>query len=80
MGYFSNGESGRAYQEQYCHRCVHWPPNPDDGGCSVWLLHMIRNYEDCNDDSSPLHTLIPRSKDGLSNERCTMFHPNRFMK
>ena len=26
-----------------------------------------------NDDSSILHLLIPRSKDGLGNEQCTMF-------
>jgi len=77
MGYFPNGESGRDYQEQYCSRCVHWPPNPDDGGCTVWLLHLMNNYNECNKPDSYLHTLIPR--DGIENKRCTMFHPNPFL-
>lgn len=71
MAYFSNGSEGESYYEQYCSRCIH--EKPDDGGCMVWLLHMMHNYDECNKKDSFLHTLIPRSKDSLSNERCTMF-------
>lgn len=70
MGYFPNGESGRDYEAQYCDRCVH--QKPDDGGCSVFLLHLLHNYEECNKPGSFLHTLIPR--DGIENKQCTMFH------
>lgn len=73
MGYFSNGAEGEFYEEMYCNRCVH--QKPDDGGCVVWFLHLLRNYEDCNNPDSPLHVLIPRSAGGLSNEQCRMFHP-----
>ena len=68
MGYFSNGTEGELYQEAYCDRCIH-----RHGGCAVWLAHMLRNYQDCNDDESVLHVLIPRSTDHLDNEECRMF-------
>ena len=77
MGYFSNGTEGMAYQEAYCERCVHWPKDPADGGCAVWLAHLMRNYDDCNDKRSVLHVLIPRSEDGLRNEQCKLFHERR---
>jgi hypothetical protein len=73
MGYFPNGDAGKAYEEQYCERCVH--QKPDDGGCAVWLAHMVHNYDECNKDESILHLLIPRTKDKLWNEQCAMFHP-----
>lgn len=38
----------------------------------VWLLHLMRNYDDCNDPKSPLHVPIPR--EGIENKQCTMFH------
>ena len=72
MGYFPNGTAGDMYQAEYCHRCVHWPEDPADGGCSVWFLHMIHNYDECNNSESMLHTLIPRREDGW-NAKCTMF-------
>ena len=76
MGYFSNGTEGELYQEAYCFRCIHWPPDPNDGMCAVWQAHMLRNYEDCNNESSPLHVMIPRSKaPDYGNERCRMFIP-----
>jgi hypothetical protein len=75
MGYFPNGTAGEMYEEQYCSRCVH-----QEDGCAVWLAHLLKNYDDCNDDSSILHMLIPRSEDGLSNEKCKMFwDKNRVM-
>lgn len=37
------------------------------------MAHMLRNYDDCNEDDSPLHMLIPRTADKLGNEMCRMF-------
>jgi hypothetical protein len=72
MAYFSNGTEGEMYHEQWCSRCLH--DNPDaERLCPIWGLHLMRNYDDCNNDNSVLHVLIPRSADKLSNERCTMF-------
>lgn len=68
MGYFSNGNEGMDYEARYCDHCVH------NGKCTVWLLHNLHNYKECNNNDSMLHTLIPRSKDGIGNEKCTMFH------
>ena len=68
MGYFSNGTESGIYQNVYCKKCVH-DINDD---CQVWLLHSLYNYDECNNDESFLHDLIPRSKDG-GNEKCTMF-------
>jgi len=67
VGYFSNGTEGESYHAQYCARCVH------DDSCSIWLLHMMHNYDECNKPQSFLHVLIPRSKDQLGNEQCSMF-------
>jgi len=71
MGYFSNGSEGMDYQERYCSKCVHDVKQ----NCSVWLAHLTSNYEECNKPDSILHVLIPRSKDGLTNEQCTLFLP-----
>lgn len=70
MGYFSNGSEGDDYQRRYCDRCVHWQ---NDNPCAVWGLHMVRNYQDCNDKASALHVLIPRR--GIENLQCAMFIP-----
>lgn len=72
MGYFSNGTEGQSYEAQYCNRCAH--EGPEDGpGCAVLLAHLLYNYDECNNENSILHILIPRSEDGLSNEECQMF-------
>lgn len=71
MGYFSNGSEGEGYEEEYCSRCEH------QDGCAVWLAHMLYNYDECNKENSILHLLIPRSKDHLGNERCSMFIEKR---
>jgi hypothetical protein len=73
MGYFSNGSESMAYEAQYCDRCLHQKSNDNDGGCAVWLAHMLYNYDECNNPNSILHLLIPRSKGGLDNAQCTMF-------
>lgn len=67
MGYFSNGPEGEIYENEHCSKCVHGE------NCSVWLAHMIHNYEECNKKDSILHLLIPRSSDGPWNDKCTMF-------
>jgi hypothetical protein len=74
MGYFSNGTEGMEYQAQYCDKCIHWPADPDKGGCHVWLLHLLHNGAD-DKVHEALNILIPRTADGLGNEKCTMFHP-----
>lgn len=72
MGYFSNGEEGRMYEEQWCRRCLH---EDDQHGCSVWAVHFTHNYDQSKNPAlaAVLTELIPRSADGLSNLRCTMF-------
>lgn len=71
MGYFSNGSEGMDYEAHYCSRCIH--QKPDEGGCMVWLAHLLHNYKECNNKNSILHLLIPRTTDGLGNEQCKMF-------
>lgn len=71
MGYFSNGTEGEMYEAEYCSRCIH--QKPDEGGCAIWLAHMLHNYEECNKKDSILHLLIPRAKDGPWNDQCRMF-------
>jgi hypothetical protein len=68
MGYFPNGSAGEDYHHRYCSRCVH-----DKDNCPVWLAHLLHNYDECNRPESILHLLIPRSKDGLDNDKCLMF-------
>ncbi len=68
MGYFSNGCEGDSFRAKHCDNCVH-----DAKGCTVWLLHLLHNYAECNKPDSMLHTLIPRKEDGWNGD-CTMFH------
>jgi len=72
MGYFSNGSESMAYEARYCDRCLHQGP-PDGPGCTVWLAHLLHNYDDSNNKDSILNVLIPRTEDGLGNTQCTMF-------
>lgn len=73
MGYFPNSDAGLFYEAKYCARCIHYDPDMENEGCAVMLAHLIHGYDECNDDDSILHILIPRSKDGLDNEQCKMF-------
>lgn len=68
MGYFSNGTEGDAYQARYCDQCKH-----SLNGCAVWDAHILYSYGASGNVTDILKMLIPVSKDGLSNERCTMF-------
>jgi hypothetical protein len=72
MGYFSNGSAGDYYENKYCSRCVHVNGKDGKSGCAVMLAHLVHNYEECNNDGSILHLLIPRDKDGW-NQECQMF-------
>lgn len=76
MGYFPNGSAGEYYENKYCSRCIHYKDKP---ACAVWELHLFRNYDACNDESSPLHVLIPISKDCCHNLQCRMFKPAEVM-
>lgn len=68
MGYFPNGTAGEIYRDRFCSRCIH------GHSCTVWLVHMLFNYEECNKPESILHHLIPISKQiPVENEQCTMF-------
>lgn len=78
MGYFANGSEGSGYEEEYCDKCIH---NTGEMGCPIWGLHLLFNYD--QNKKTPegeaiavvLDTLIPRSKDDLDNEQCSMFVP-----
>lgn len=74
MGYFSNGTEGDCYEQRYCQTCIH--QNGPDGRsmCAVWAAHMLKNYDECNNDESILHMLIPRDGKG-HNGICSMHAP-----
>jgi hypothetical protein len=68
MGYFSNGTEGEMYRRTYCSLCRH---DDEDAGCAVWYAHLMWVGDAAK--APVLDALIPRSKDGLTNEQCTMF-------
>lgn len=70
MGYFANGSEGMDYEAQFCERCIHGQSEDDD--CAVWLAHLLKNYDECNNKNSILHVLIPRQPGG-GNGQCRMF-------
>jgi hypothetical protein len=72
MGYFSNASEADCYRETHCVNCAHQGA-PDETVCPVWMAHLIFNYDECNNERSILHSLIPRRIDGPGNELCTMF-------
>lgn len=72
MGYFSTGTEAQAYEADFCDRCSNREVN---GGCIIWMMHLMENYDECNNPDSHLHMLIPRRKDGAGNEQCAMFNP-----
>lgn len=73
MGYFSNGTEGSLYESQYCDRCENQHP---EKGCWIWDEHLFHNYEECNNDDSYLHRLIPQKQEEGGhpyNGECVMF-------
>ena len=62
------------YEERWCSRCIH-----ASAGCAVWAAHLMFDYDQCADTEKGkaikdiLNMFIPLSKDGLSNNKCTMF-------
>ena len=82
MAYFSNGTEGRNYEAAYCVKCVNFRDNGSGSlGCSIMDAHAFANYDQLKDGEGNLKTvlniLIPRGKDGLGNEQCSMFLPGR---
>ena len=73
MGYFSCGCEGMNYEAEWCDNCVHQHPK---FGCPIWDVHLLYNYEECNKPDSILHKLIPRTKNGLWNDKCVFFEGN----
>lgn len=73
MGYFSNSLEALEYEAQVCQRCAHAQGEQGNAACAVWMAHFIHNYDECNNEQSILHELIPKSPDGLSNDQCAMF-------
>lgn len=71
MGYFSNSDEGLAFESRWCNRCVHEERNGT--GCHVMLVHLLFAYGATPEQEKVLDVLIPRSKDGLSNNQCSMF-------
>ena len=71
MAYFSNGEEGRIYHEQWCLKCLHWQGLDDLHICPVWDLHVTYNRDGANNKEHFLHRLIPM-KDGYAT-KCEMF-------
>ncbi len=72
MGYFSNSTEGLDYQHQYCRRCQnHRGPSEEEKSCPIWDVHLMFNYDECNNPESFLGYFIPRN--GLINEQCNMF-------
>ena len=71
MAYFANGTQGMIYEETYCQHCIH------NDACPILKEHFLHNYSKEPDKRAILDWLIPRSKDGLHNEKCTMFYKAR---
>ena len=57
MGYFSSGSEAEEFEDTVCIDCVR------HGDCPVWSMHMIYNYDECNNKDSLLHKMIPVDED-----------------
>jgi len=75
MGYFPNGTSHEIWAQENCNKCFL-------GGrqCPIELAHLLYNYEQCKDEKSILHLLIPMTEDGLCNESCGCFIDRSWVK
>ena len=75
MGYFSNGTEGDQYEEKYCNNCAREVLiiNGQEHGCPIWFVHMMYNYEECNNEKSILHKMIPRNDHDTFNGQCNFF-------
>jgi hypothetical protein len=77
MGYFSNASEGLAYQKQWCFRCKHWPDDSNEGGCTVWSIHQLHNYKQC--EKSKIGSLLKEilgcfiTQEKTFNCKCAMF-------
>lgn len=78
MGFFSNGDEGRIYQEIYCSKCINWKEDEFGHGCPIWDLHLNHSYELCNSRSLAkrmLDYLIPKGT--CFNGQCRMFQVSK---
>ena len=73
MAYFPNGTSAEIYEAEYCRRCLHHRGADGRSMCPIMMLHMIYNYDLCNQPDNWLDELIPRTADRVDNEQCTLF-------
>jgi hypothetical protein len=73
MGYFSNNTEGDMYEAKYCSKCVHQKEELGEE-CPILVAHAFFNYDQEGDLEAVLNMMIPRK--GISNQQCTMFHPN----
>jgi hypothetical protein len=69
MAYFSNGSEGEFFEAQWCSKCVH---DGKEAGCPVMALHIIYNYQECNNKESFLGILISDEP-----KVCNMFHETK---
>ena len=75
MAYFANGTEAEMFEARWCARCVHSLP---DDGCPVMAAHWLWNYDECNNDDSILHKMIPI--EGVTNGVCFMFREDAGQK
>ena len=64
MGYFPNSTAAEYYEAQWCEKCTYY----HDGECPCLQAHLLWNYDECNNEDSLLHKMIPR--DGVENKEC----------
>ena len=57
------------YEAEHCSQCLH---ATDEAGCAVMMAHRLKNYDECNNEDSILHMLIPKDDKGFP-QICRMF-------
>lgn len=60
MAYFANGTEQMIFEDTVCKGCKY------QGDCQIMDLHMLYNYDECNNKDSILHKAIPCDEDGFS--------------
>jgi len=72
MAHFEDNESGLAYEQRYCTRCVH---REGEISCPIMAMHVLYSSKP-DDKTCPVHiildSLIPVNEQGEIGE-CSMF-------
>ncbi len=72
IGYFANGEEGRAFQNEFCHNCIH----DIEENCPLFAVHLVYNYEQQDKGNemtkNALEMLVERT-DKWPGNKCLMF-------